>query len=167
MRANHRRDTKPEMAVRRLVHAKGLRYRVDARPIPGLNRRADLVFTRKKLAVFIDGCYWHGCSQHGSTPRSNADYWSKKIATNRSRDAETDHLLVTAGWTVIRAWEHETPQTVALRISVAVDALGHDPLRQASDHPGQRSSHTEGSAKSQAVSTKSSGTVWLTPNSEA
>ncbi len=80
MRANRRRDTTPEMAIRRLAHAQGLRYRVDAKPLPELNRRADLVFTRVKVAVFIDGCYWHGCPAHGTSPKSHADYWSAKIA---------------------------------------------------------------------------------------
>src|SRR4051812_383393 len=82
MRANRRRDTAPEMAVRRLVHAAGLRYLVDARPLVGLNRRADLVFTRVKVAVFIDGCYWHGCPEHGTAAKTNAAYWSSKISGN-------------------------------------------------------------------------------------
>src|SRR5215213_9270407 len=112
MQGNRRRDTTPEMAVRRLAHASGLRYRVDAKPLPHLNRRADLVFTRVKVAVFIDGCYWHGCPEHGTTAKSNPDYWNAKIARNRERDAETDRLLIGAGWTVVRAWEHETPEDV-------------------------------------------------------
>ncbi|TCJ21668.1 very short patch repair endonuclease [Nocardioides jejuensis] len=120
MQANRRRDTSPEMAVRRLVHAAGLRYRVDTRPLSDLNRRADLVFRGAKVAVFIDGCYWHGCPKHGTVAKSNADYWSPKIARNRERDAETDRLLVDAGWTVIRAWEHEVPSAVAQRILSAV-----------------------------------------------
>lgn len=113
MQGNKRRDTTPEMAVRRLVHAGGLRYRVDVKPLPDLNRRADLVFTRAKVAVFIDGCYWHGCPAHGTTSRTNPGYWGPKIASNKARDAETDRLLEAAGWTVIRAWEHDDPATVA------------------------------------------------------
>lgn len=120
MQANRRTGTQPEMAVRRLVHAAGLRYRVDARPLPGLNRRADLVFTGPKVAVFIDGCYWHGCPEHGTTANTNAGYWRTKLARNRERDAETDRLLGDAGWTVIRAWEHEDPTEVATRIVQAV-----------------------------------------------
>lgn len=120
MQGNRRRDTKPEMAVRRAVHALGLRYRVDARPLAGLNRRADLVFTRAKVAVFIDGCYWHGCPQHGTTARTNSGYWGPKIQRNRERDADTDTLLLQAGWEVLRFWEHETPTDVAARIITVV-----------------------------------------------
>lgn len=120
MQGNRRRDTKPEMAVRRAVHALGLRYRVDARPLTSLNRRADLVFTRAKVAVFIDGCYWHGCPEHGTTARTNADYWGPKIQRNRDRDADTDDRLTEAGWGVLRAWEHEDPLSVAQRIASVV-----------------------------------------------
>jgi DNA mismatch endonuclease (patch repair protein) len=116
MQGNRRKDTKPEMAVRRLVHARGLRYRVDSKPIPDLNRRADLVFRRVQVAVFIDGCYWHGCPEHGTTSSTNPDYWGPKIRRNRDRDAETDGLLTGAGWTVIRTWEHEDPELVASQI---------------------------------------------------
>ncbi|MDO7868181.1 very short patch repair endonuclease [Nocardioides jiangxiensis] len=120
MQANRRRDTTPEMAVRRLVHAAGLRYRVDARPLPDLNRRADLVFARAKVAVFIDGCYWHGCPEHGTKAKTNSEYWSDKIARNRERDAETDARLRAEGWTVLRSWEHENPADVAQRILAVV-----------------------------------------------
>ncbi len=116
MQANRRRDTRPEMAVRRLVHASGLRYRVDAKPLPELNRRADLVFRRAKVAVFVDGCYWHGCPEHGTTSRTNPEYWAQKIRRNKERDAETDELLDKEGWDVIRVWEHECPEDVAGRI---------------------------------------------------
>lgn len=120
MLGNRRRDTKPEMAVRRLVHAAGLRYRVDAKPLPELNRRADLVFTRAKIAVFVDGCYWHGCSEHGTTAKTNVTYWSPKIARNKARDADTDEQLTAAGWSVVRVWEHEDPADVADRITARV-----------------------------------------------
>jgi DNA mismatch endonuclease (patch repair protein) len=120
MKANRRRDTSPEMAVRRLAHAQGLRYRVDARPLPTLNRRADLVFTRAKVAVFVDGCYWHGCRAHGTAAQTNANYWSAKIARNRERDADTNERLTDSGWLVLRAWEHEDPDAVLTRIMTAV-----------------------------------------------
>lgn len=120
MQGNRRRDTKPELAVRRAVHALGLRYRVDCRPLPGLNRRADLVFSRAKVAVFVDGCYWHGCPEHGTTARTNAAYWGPKIQRNRQRDRETDELLSEAGWTVLRTWEHEQPDQAAQRVLAAV-----------------------------------------------
>ena len=120
MRANRRRDTSPEMAVRRAVHALGLRYRVDARPLPSLNRRADLVFAGARVAVFVDGCYWHGCPLHGTTAKTNASYWGPKIGGNVQRDLETDRLLAEAGWQSIRVWEHEDPISVAARVERAV-----------------------------------------------
>lgn len=120
MQGNRRRDTNPEMAVRRAVHALGLRYRVDTRPLPDLNRRADLVFTRAKVAVFVDGCYWHGCPEHGTTAKKNAAYWGPKIRRNRDRDGETDHLLVEAGWVSVRIWEHEDALEAAERIASVV-----------------------------------------------
>lgn len=116
MQGNRRRDTKPEMSVRRLVHAAGLRYRVDSRPLPHLNRRADLVFTRAKVAVFVDGCYFHGCPAHGTKSKTNAAYWSAKIAGNRDRDADTDRRLVEAGWLPLRIWEHEDLADSASRV---------------------------------------------------
>lgn len=122
MQANRGRDTSPELAVRRLVHAAGLRYKVDARPIPDLNRRADLVFTRARVAVFIDGCFWHGCPVHGTTARANAEYWAAKLARNLERDEETNRALGEAGWLVLRAWEHELAEASAERIIEAVRA---------------------------------------------
>ena len=107
MRANRGRDTGPELAVRRALHAMGLRYRVD-HPLPfDRRRRADIVFTRAKVAVFVDGCFWHGCPEHGTTPRTNTAFWSEKIARNRERDSDTNERLRSLGWTVLRFWEHE------------------------------------------------------------
>jgi DNA mismatch endonuclease, patch repair protein len=107
MRANRGRDTGPEMAVRRALHARGLRYRVD-HPLPfDRRRRADIVFTRAKVAVFIDGCFWHGCPEHGTTPRTNTAFWAAKIARNRERDEDTTDRLDALGWIVLRFWEHE------------------------------------------------------------
>lgn len=122
MRGNRGRDTKTELRVRRLVHAAGLRYRVNARPEPGLRRTADLLFTRVKVAVFIDGCYWHGCPEHFTMPATNLDYWSGKIERNRARDLETTSLLEERGWLVLRFWEHEPPSSVAERIGQEVRA---------------------------------------------
>jgi len=123
MRANRRRDTKPELTVRRLVHAAGLRYRVDYAPLPDRRRhRADVVFTRSKVAVFIDGCFWHGCpDQHGQAT-ANADYGLAKVQRNRDRDAQVTALLIKAGWTVLRFWEHEAPAEVAAAIVEVVRA---------------------------------------------
>ena len=106
MLGNKRRDTKPELAVRRMLHARGLRYRVDLAPLKGFRRRADVVFTRRRIAIFIDGCFWHGCPLHYRVPGKNAGYWEPKIARNVERDAETTVALVEAGWTVLRYWEH-------------------------------------------------------------
>lgn len=114
--------TDPEIAVRRLLHARRLRYRVD-HPLPGLpRRRADVVFPGALVAVFIDGCYWHGCPAHGNTPRTNTGYWAPKIARNRARDADTDRHLHDLGSAVVRAWEHEQPGVVADRVEHLVRA---------------------------------------------
>ena len=108
--SNRRRDTKPEMAIRRLLHARGYRYRVDFAPWSNKRRRADIVFTRRRLAVFIDGCFWHGCPEHGTIPVSHADYWEPKLAKNRERDAETTAMAEAEGWRVLRIWEHVPPE---------------------------------------------------------
>lgn len=115
-----RRDTKPEIDVRRLLHARGLRYRV-AYPVPGMARRSiDIAFTRAKIAVFLDGCFWHGCVDHGTRPRANTGWWDAKLQRNAARDSETNDVLRAAGWQVLRFWEHEAPEVVAARIVAAV-----------------------------------------------
>ncbi len=124
MLGNRRRDTTPELLIRRLLHAQGLRYRVDW-PLPfDRRRRADIVFTRQKVAVFIDGCFWHGCPEHYIAPKENAEFWAKKVATNVARDRDTDSRLVTLGWTVLRIWEHEDPVEAQEQISVLVRHRG-------------------------------------------
>lgn len=123
MLGNRSRDTKPELAVRRLVHAAGLRYRVDYAPLRDRRRlRADLVFTRAKVAVFVDGCFWHGCPVHHVAAKTNADFWAAKINRNRDRDGRTNSELQEAGWTVLRFWEHEDPVAVAATVVEAVRA---------------------------------------------
>lgn len=116
MQANRSRDTKPELAIRSRVHRLGLRFRVAARPLPSFRRTADLVFTRAHVAVFVDGCYWHGCPDHLRPAQRNSEFWQEKIESNRMRDEETNKLLSAAGWTVVRVWEHEDPDTAARRI---------------------------------------------------
>ncbi len=120
MQAIRSRDTKPERLIRRLVHANGLRYRVAARPLPELRRTADLVFRPAKVAVFIDGCYWHGCPEHYVSPKTNPGYWSEKVARNVARDRDTDERLSAAGWLVLRFWEHQSSDACALSIISAV-----------------------------------------------
>lgn len=116
MSAQRRRDTKPEIALRRELHRRGLRYFVDRAPIKGVRRRADLVFPRRKVAVFVDGCFWHSCPQHATFPKNNAQWWTDKLAANVVRDRDTDARLAEQGWTVIRIWEHEDPLVAAERV---------------------------------------------------
>ncbi|QRY48232.1 very short patch repair endonuclease [Mycolicibacterium boenickei] len=116
------RDTEAEWLLRRLLHARGLRYRVDA-VLPGLpRRRADILFPRQKVAVFVDGCFWHGCPDHKTSPKSNAAWWAKKLARNIERDRETDTYLTDLGWKVLRIWEHDDPECAADLVEAAVRA---------------------------------------------
>lgn len=126
MLGNRPRDTRPELAVRRILHRMGLRYRVDHRPTPHLRVRGDLVFPRRRIVVFIDGCYWHGCPQHYTSPKSNTEYWSAKLAANRERDARTTEVLTDLGWTVLRFWTHQDPVEIAEEIREAA-LRGHPP----------------------------------------
>lgn len=120
MSAARRRDTAAEMRVRREAHRRGLRYRVDA-PLPGMpRRRADLLFSRARVAVFVDGCFWHACPEHRTSPKANGSWWAGKLAKNVERDRDTDRHLENIGWTVLRFWEHEEPEPVVDRIVVVV-----------------------------------------------
>ena len=125
MRANRRRDTAPEVLVRRLLHRRGLRFRVDYRvslDSPCRPVRPDIAFTRLKVAVFIDGCFWHGCPIHGRrTTTRNQHYWGPKIARNRERDGEQAKGLANAGWRVLRFWEHEDPAQISEEIARTVE----------------------------------------------
>ena len=120
MRRQPRRDTTPETNLRKHVHALGLRYRVNEKPMPDLRRNADLVFRRARVAVFVDGCFWHGCTIHARPTKAHTKWWADKIAANRRRDFETTQKLEEAGWRVIRMWEHEDPAEVATRVQAAV-----------------------------------------------
>lgn len=119
MQATPRRDTPCERAVRSAVHRLGLRFRVD-RTLPGTRRRADLVFVRARVAVFIDGCFWHGCPSHGTWPKANAAWWKEKINANRVRDRDTNSRLTAARWRVMRFWEHEDATSAASKIAAVV-----------------------------------------------
>jgi DNA mismatch endonuclease (patch repair protein) len=120
MKSVRQRDTAAELKLRSALHALGLRYRIDQQPLPGIRRRADIVFTRARVAVYVDGCFWHGCPLHATWPKENAEFWRNKIETNRRRDADTDTRLEEAGWRVIRVWEHEDAAIAARRIAAAV-----------------------------------------------
>src|SRR5690348_13275007 len=121
MTANRRTDTKPEILLRSALHGLGLRFRKDHRiDLDGLRVRPDIVFTRARVAIFVDGCFWHRCPEHGQMPRANRDYWEPKLARNVERDQQVAAALRGAGWTVIRIWEHETLEMATGRILVAL-----------------------------------------------
>lgn len=120
MKGNRRSDTRPEVALRSALHRRGLRFRKDVpiRPAQRL-RRVDVVFSAVRLAVFLDGCFWHGCPEHGNSPKVNTSYWSVKLSRNIERDALVNAELAAAGWTVLRVWEHEPVDEAAARIELA------------------------------------------------
>lgn len=132
MQANRGRDTGPELKLRSAAHRKGLRFHVSRRPIAGIRRTADLVFPRLRLAVFMDGCFWHGCPLHYTRPVANAGFWADKIEANLARDRDTDRLLRAAGWTVLRFWEHEDPEACAESLVGVVEGI------RATAHDGPR-----------------------------
>lgn len=124
-----RKDTTPEMLLRRELHRRGLRYRIEY-PLPGMRRRrADIAFTRAKVAVFVDGCFWHACPEHGTSPANNGAWWADKLRRNMERDRETDTHLAAQGWTVIRVWEHEEATIVAEQSTAVVRVSGLDRIK--------------------------------------
>jgi DNA mismatch endonuclease (patch repair protein) len=125
MQAQRERDTGIERAIRSRLHARGLRFRVHRRLLKGTRREVDVVFPGAKVAVFVDGCFWHGCPEHGTWPRNNAQFWRAKIEGNVARDRDTDARLQAEGWTVVRVWEHESPADAADRIAAVVDGARH------------------------------------------
>ncbi|WP_330175655.1 very short patch repair endonuclease [Streptomyces sp. NBC_01498] len=128
-----RRDTKPEVAVRKLLHASGHRYRVNAR-VPDMPRRSvDIMFTRAKVAVFLDGCFWHGCPVHATQPKANAEWWREKLDKNIARDKETSGHLEAAGWTVLRFWEHERPEEIASQVAANLAHIKSERARRTED----------------------------------
>lgn len=120
MQRQRRRDTKPEVNLRSLLHKRGLRFRVDISPMVSLRRRADIVFTRARVAIFVDGCFWHSCPLHGTVPKSNKEFWKDKLDTNRRRDQDTDARLAQAGWVSIHVWEHEDPSDRVEEIAAVI-----------------------------------------------
>jgi len=122
MIGNARADTRPERALRSHLHKRGLRFRINERPVAGMRCEADIVLRGPKVAVFVDGCFWHGCPDHNKKPRTNASYWAAKIARNVERDRANDERLRAAGWIVLRCWEHEPADIAAARVAAAVSA---------------------------------------------
>lgn len=125
MQAIRRTDTKPEVALRALLHRQGLRFRKDLRLDFSEGRvRPDIVFTRAKVAIFVDSCFWHVCPQHGSVPKRNTAYWEPKLRGNAARDRRDDRLLMSQGWTVVRVWEHEPSEVAVARVIGALSRRG-------------------------------------------
>jgi DNA mismatch endonuclease, patch repair protein len=141
MRANRRTDTKPEVALRRALHAQGYRFRKDYRLdlASGKRVRPDIAFTARRVAVFVDGCFWHACPDHGSKPANNVWYWEPKLRRNVERDRAADAALAAAGWDVVRVWEHESLDAAVTAVLTALDrspAPKRRPLRPVSANGG-------------------------------
>ncbi|WP_306357405.1 MULTISPECIES: very short patch repair endonuclease [unclassified Nocardia] len=124
MARQRRVGTAPEIALRRELHRRGARFFVDRAPMRGLRRRADIVFPRRKVAVYVDGCFWHSCPEHATSPKNNAEWWAEKLAGNVARDRDTDARLREAGWTVVRVWEHERAESAADLVWKALGRTG-------------------------------------------
>ncbi|HKG38389.1 MAG TPA: very short patch repair endonuclease [Conexibacter sp.] len=120
MQANRATDTRPEVALRSALHRRGLRFRKNARPAAAVRCRADVVFPTARVVVFVDGCFWHRCPQHGTSPSTNSAYWQAKLDRNVARDRRNEEGLAACGWTVIRVWEHEGPERAAARVEQVV-----------------------------------------------
>ncbi|WP_372460105.1 very short patch repair endonuclease [Nocardia coffeae] len=134
MRANRRSDTKPEVALRSALHRMGYRYRKDLRlDLGSMKVRPDIVFTARKVAVFVDGCFWHVCPEHGSQPATNEWYWTPKLQRNIERDRASNDALIAGGWRVVRLWEHEHLEAA---VAAVTRALEKDRPEHVSDHMG-------------------------------
>jgi DNA mismatch endonuclease (patch repair protein) len=147
MKKQRSADTGLEMRLRRDLYGRGLRYRLHTALVPGTRRKVDLAFNTARVAVFLDGCFWHACPEHGSTPAANGDWWSNKLAENAARDTDTNRRLNEAGWTVIRIWEHEDLRAAADRIERIV--------RQRSSPSSRESQTPTGSGAHGTISTYS------------
>lgn len=125
MRANRKVDTSPELRLRSALHRYGLRFRKHLRVrVRDMRATPDIVFTRQRVAVFVDGCFWHGCPDHGTQPRANAGYWASKLERNRSRDELVDERFRAAGWVVVRIWEHVPTEEAVGRVVAALQSEG-------------------------------------------
>lgn len=130
MQHNRPRDTRLEAVLRSALHRAGLRFFKHRRPLPGLRCEPDIVFPRSRLAVFVDGCFWHGCPEHGSLPKTNADWWRAKLETTRGRDRRNDEALQAAGWTVLRIWEHQPTEESVTAVRRLLKELGRPPAQE-------------------------------------
>jgi DNA mismatch endonuclease (patch repair protein) len=143
MQSNRSRDTAPEVALRSALHRRGLRFRKHVRPVPGVACTVDVLFPTERLALFIDGCYWHSCPQHASSPITNGEWWRAKLAATRERDLRNTQTLNDAGWTVLRIWEHEEVEAAATRVSevlhqIRAQLLGADHVGRIQSAPARR-----------------------------
>ena len=137
MRANRRTDTQPELALRRALHKLGYRYRKDYRLDLDVRRvRPDIAFTARRVAVFVDGCFWHACPEHGSQPRNNDWYWAPKLRGNVERDRAADEALAAAGWRVVRIWEHESLDDAVAAVVAVVGPGPHRPQAESRPQAG-------------------------------
>ncbi|HML39854.1 MAG TPA: DNA mismatch endonuclease Vsr [Bellilinea sp.] len=121
MEAAKPKDTLPEIKLRAALKELGIDFEVDVKPIEDLKRRADILFREDGIAVFVDGCFWHGCPIHGTQAKANAEFWTEKIKRNKDRDVDTNQRFEAAGWTVIRVWEHEYPIEAAMKIAEIIE----------------------------------------------
>jgi DNA mismatch endonuclease (patch repair protein) len=158
MAAIRRRDTKPELALRRALHGRGYRYRKDLRLDldSGARVRPDIVFTARRVAVFVDGCFWHCCPDHGSKPAVNTGYWNPKLLRNVERDRAADAALAAAGWEVVRVWEHEPLDTA---VTAVTDALARRPPGSSGTPRNSRSARVQLSGHG-SVKSRPAGRRW-------
>lgn len=118
----NRSESSPEVALRSALHKRGLRFRKHVAPVQGLRCKPDIVFTRRRIAVFVDGCFWHRCPDHGSKPKANGEWWRRKLDANVARDRRNDAALIEAGWTVLRFWTHEPLEAMVAQIIQATES---------------------------------------------
>lgn len=114
------KNTEAELKLRSALHALGLRYRLHVMIVEKPRRVADLVFPGPRVAVFVDGCFWHGCPVHGTLAKRNASFWQEKIKANKKRDTDTNVRAQEIGWHVVRVWAHEVPEVAARRIALMI-----------------------------------------------
>ncbi|MBU9269267.1 very short patch repair endonuclease [Burkholderia gladioli] len=129
------KGTSAEIALRRELYRRGLRYRVDFEVLKKPRRVADIAFPGLMIAIFVDGCFWHGCPEHATWPKQNSDFWRQKIETNRARDTDTNERLRNVGWTVLRFWEHEPPSEAA---DIVVQTVAMVRSKRRASSPGPR-----------------------------